>query len=256
MILTLGYPKGILPVPGRNFSEKRRLAAIRQIVLRLHPDILLPAQDPYGAGALAAGLRPPEFWEGYITHAAAEAKRADRHVRIGVSASSYDYRDSTLYAWASAEGSPVDVPGFSLYPSAAGVRSLEAARGAADRWMREGHSTKDHWVFSTGGFPEAHGEASQERAVWAALAWATSRPVIKGLVVAEAGDYGTIRGIRASDGHMRRVAFAIMRAVKGLRETAAPDVTSAPKLGPVPTPKGTPKVLTVPPPKGHPKPSK
>jgi hypothetical protein len=47
------------------------------------------------------------------------------------------------------------------------------------------------------------------------------------LVVAEAGDYGTIRGIRAADGHLRRVTFAIMRAMKGLRETAAPDSTPA-----------------------------
>ncbi len=102
------------------------------------------------------------------------------------------------------------------------MRTLDASRNAADRWMRESNSEKDHWVFATGGFPEAHGEASQERAVWAALAWATSRPSIKGLIVAESGDYGTIRGVRAADGHLRRVAFAIMRAIKGLRETAAP----------------------------------
>ncbi|HVG23077.1 MAG TPA: hypothetical protein VND45_02885, partial [Thermoanaerobaculia bacterium] len=96
-----------------------------------------------------------------------------------------------------------------------------------DRWMRESRSTKDHWVFSVSGFPEAHGESSQERAVWDALAWATSRPAIKGLLAAESGDYGSIRGIRASDGRLRQVAFAIMRAMKGLRETAAPDSTPA-----------------------------
>lgn len=50
-------------------------------------------------------------------------------------------------------------------------------------------------------------------------------PVIKGSIVAEAGDKGTIRGIRAADGHLRRVAVAINRAIKGLQETAAPDST-------------------------------
>jgi hypothetical protein len=222
LILSLGYPKELVPMPGRTFSETRRIAAIGPIVKRLHPDILLPAVDPYTLGTRAAGVRPPEFWEGYLTRAAAEAKKADKNVRIGVSASYYDLRDSSLYAWAAAEGSPVDVVGFTLYPSPGGVRTLDASRNAADRWMRESDSQKDHWVFSTGGYPEAHGEASQERAVWAALAWATSRPSIKGLVVAEAGDYGTIRGVRAADGHLRRVAFAIMRAIKGLRETAVP----------------------------------
>ncbi len=225
LIVTMGYESSMLPFVGRRFSEIQRLRSIAPIVRRLHPDILLPAEDPYESGTRAAGSHPPQFWEAYLTHAAAEAKRADRKVRIGVTASAYDRRDSTLYAWAAAAGSPIDVPGFSLYPSASGTITLDAARHAADGWMRESGSMKDHWIFASGGFPEAHGEASQERAVWDALAWATSRPSIKGLIVSEAGDYGTIRGVRAANGRLRRVAFAIMRALKGLRETAAPDST-------------------------------
>ena len=227
LIVSLGYEHGLLPGRGDNFSETRRLAAIEPIVRILRPDILVPALDPYNAGTRAAGPRTPQFWESYLTRAAAEAKRTRPRTRIGVAASSYDRRDSTLYAWAAAPGSPIDVPGFTLYPSASGVKTLDAARDAADRWMRESRSTKDHWVFAVGGFPDAHGEANQERAVWDALAWATSRGAIKGLIVAEAGDYGTIRGIRAADGHLRQVAFAIMRAMKGLRETAVPDSTPA-----------------------------
>lgn len=227
LIVTLGYERGLLSLPGGYFSETKRIAAIEPIVRILRPDILLPALDPYDAGTRAAGLRTPQYWEGYLVRAAAAAKRARPRTRIGVAASTYDRRDSTLYAWAAAPGSPIDVPGFTLYPSASGAKTLDAARGAADRWMREARSTKDHWVYAAGGFPAAHGEASQERAVWAALAWATSRPAIKGLIVTEAGDYGTIRGIRAADGHLRQVAFAIMRAMKGLKETAAPDSTPA-----------------------------
>ena len=227
LIVTMGYPSSINPLPGRTFSEARRLAALDPIVRILRPDVLIPAQDPYEAGTRAAGLRLPQFWQDYITRASAAAKKIRPRTRIGVAASTYDRRDSTLYAWAAQRGSPVDVVGFTLYPSSSGVRTLDAERGAADRWMRESASTKDHWVFAVGGFPEAHGEASQERAVWGALAWATSRPQIKGVIVAEAGDYGTIRGIRAADGHLRRVTFALMRAKKGLRETAAPDSTPA-----------------------------
>jgi hypothetical protein len=221
LIVTLGYPSSILPLPGRTFNDGARLRTIDQVVRRLQPDILVPAEDPYGAGTPAPRHRAPQYWESFLTRAAAIAKRVNRHVRIGVAASAFDRRDSTLYAWAAAKGSPVDVVGFTLYPSRVGVRTLDAATHAADRWMRESNSTKDHWVFAAGGFPEAHGEASQERAVWAALAWATSRPEIKGLIVSEAGDYGTITGLRAPDGHLRRVVFAVMRAMRGMRESAA-----------------------------------
>jgi hypothetical protein len=225
--VTLGYEDKLVPLPGRTFSDTRRLATIDQVVRRLKPDVLLPAQDPYTAGTAAAGPHPPQYWESYITRAAAIAKRARPRTKIGVSASSYDRQDSTLYAWAAAPGSPVDLVGFSLYPSVSGMRTLDAAKGAADRWMHESRSTKDHWVWAAGGYPAAHGETSQERAVWAALAWATTRPAIKAVIVSEAGDYGVIRGLRAADGHLRRVAFAVMRAMKGLKESAAPDSTPA-----------------------------
>jgi hypothetical protein len=226
LIVTLGYPRPLVPLPGRTFSDARRLQTIERVVRRLRPDILLPAEDPYDSGTRAAGQRAPQYWESYLERAAAIAKRTNRRVRIGVSASAYDRRDSTLYAWAAAPGSPIDVVGFTLFPSRTGVRTLDAATHAADRWMRESGSTKEHWVFATGGYPEAHGEGSQERAIWAALAWATSRPTIKGLIVSEAGDYGTITGLRAADGHLRRATYAVMRAMRGIRETAA----AAPQL--------------------------
>jgi hypothetical protein len=227
IFVTLGYASRLIPLPGRTFSDAARLQTIDQIVRRLRPDVLLPVQDPFDAGTRAAGAHPVEYWQRILTEASRIAKRVRPRTRIGVSASVYDRRDSTLYAWAAAPGSPVDVVGFSLYPSPSGVRTLDAARGAADRWMQASRSTKDHWVFASGGYPEAHGERSQTRAIWAALAWATSRPAIKGLIVSEAGDYGVIRGLRAADGHLRRATFAVMNAMRALRESAAPDSTPA-----------------------------
>ena len=218
LIVTLGYPRPLIPLPGRTFNDARRLQTIGGVVRRLRPDVLLPAEDPYDSGTRAAGQRAPQFWQSYITRAAAIAKRVRPRTRIGVSASAYDGRDSTLYAWAASPETPVDVVGFTLFPSRTGVRTLDAATHAADRWMREANSKKDHWVFAAGGFPEAHGEVSQERAVWAALAWATSRPSVKGLIVSEAGDYGTITGLRAPDGHLRRATYAVMAAMRGVKE--------------------------------------
>ena len=229
LVLSLGYGSKLLPLPGRTFSDVRRIATIEQIVRRLKPDILLPVVDPYGAGTIAAGPHPPAYWENVIARSSAIAKRTRPRTRIGVSASVYDRQDSTLYAWAAAPGSPVDLVGFSLFPSASGVSTLDAARGAADRWMSVSRSPKDHWIWAVGGYPEAHGEASQERAIWAAFAWASMRPAIRAVIVSEAGDYGTIRGMRAADGHLRRAAYAMRRAMKGFRESAAPDSTPAAK---------------------------
>jgi hypothetical protein len=249
LIITLGYHSKLLPLPGRTFTDTRRLATIDDVVRRLKPDILLPVLDPYGAGTIAAGPHPPQYWENIIARASAIAKRARPRTRIGVSASSYDRQDSTLYAWAAAAGSPVDLVGFSLFPSPAGVSTLDAAKGAADRWMSVARSKKDHWIWSAGGYPEAHGEASQTRAAWAALAWATTRPSIKGLIVSEAGDYGTIKGLRAADGHLRPVAYAVRRALKGLRESAAPDASGG--AGPVTPATPKPVVGTAAPGKGQ-----
>jgi hypothetical protein len=229
IVLSLGYVSKLLPLPGRTFSDVRRIATIDEVVRRIKPDILVPVVDPYGAGSVAAGPHPPAYWENIITRASALAKRARPRTRIGVAASAYDRQDSTLYAWAAAPGSPVDLVGFTLFPSASGVKTLDAARGAADRWMSVTRSPKDHWIWSAGGYPEAHGEASQERAIWAAFAWASTRPSIKAVIVSQAGDYGSIEGLRAADGHLRRAAYALRRAIKGFRDSATPDSTAPPR---------------------------
>ena len=108
---------------------------IERVVRRLRPDILLPAEDPYDSGTRAAGQLAPQYWESYLTRASAIAKRVRPRTRIGVSASAYDSRDSTLYAWAAARGSPVDVVGLHALPVAHGrahARRRNARRRSLD----------------------------------------------------------------------------------------------------------------------------
>ncbi|MFL5575951.1 MAG: hypothetical protein ACJ79S_08295 [Gemmatimonadaceae bacterium] len=198
-----------------------RLADVRRVAQRLRPDYLLPADEPYGAGARAIGVLPPRTWESFLDKAAAAAHRVDRRIRVGVAAASYGAADSALYAWAAAPGSPVDVVGFTLFPSFRGGFALESRTRAADRWMRALPAPrKEQWVFAAGGYPAAHGERSQERAIWGALAWATSRPDVRGLVVTSAGDYESITGIRTPSGRYRVATRAVVRASRGLRESA------------------------------------
>lgn len=221
LIVAIGYRGLLVPELGRaRLDEAQRILTVRRVVSRIHPDIILPAQDPYGAGQRALGTISPERWERYLAHAARAAKDVDRRVKVGVSAAAFSQRDSTLYAWATSPGSPIDVVGFSFFPSPYYGGELAALQRAADRWMRAIPPKKEHWVFAAGGYPLAYGETSQQRVIWQALAWATDHPAIKGLVVFEAGDYGQSRGLRAPNGRLRDAAYSVMKAINGLRESA------------------------------------
>jgi hypothetical protein len=164
------------------------------------------------------GRVPLAWWEDYLRQASANARRVSNRVRVGVAASLFVGADSALYAWASKSGSPIDVVGFSFYPSYDGGGSLSARLHVADRWMRS--STKNHWVFGAGAFPVTHGETSQARALWGTLAWATSRAPIKGLIVESAGDYTVVTGLRAPGGRIRPALATLERAVAAIAETA------------------------------------
>jgi hypothetical protein len=221
LIVALGYRGKLIPEFGRSpLNETVRLATLRQVIARLHPDIVLPAEDPYTTGARIVGTLPPDRWEAFLTNAARVAKGIDPKVRVGVAASAYTRNDSILYAWAASPRSPIDVVGFSLFPSPYVGGGIQADTRTADRWMRAVPPRKEHWIFATGGYPLAFGERSQENAVWEVMAWGTEHPSIKGMIVYEAGDYGQARGLRAPTGRMRPVAHRVMTGIQQLRESA------------------------------------
>lgn len=223
IIIALGYPSDAAQQFRKSETEytRKRLADVDRIARRLRPDILLPAVEPYGAGSRAIGTLSPDYWINYLTRAADIAHHVNRRIRIGVAASGFGARDSTLFAWASSRASPIDVVGFSLMPGFDGATSLDTRMSVARQWMRPfAARPKPAWVFSAGGYPVTHGEKNQELSLWGVLAWATTLPAIKGLIVTEAGDYDAIRGLRAANGHLRSSVGAVRRAQIGLKETA------------------------------------
>ena len=222
LIVALGYPKkGQDEIRrSRDSYTIARLKDIDLIARKLKPDYLIPAVDPLEEGSRILGDQTPQYWINYFTAAARMAHYIYPRIKVAIPMSSYGTRDSILYAWAARRGSPIDVLGFSLLPGFDGARSLDTHLRVAQRWMRQYPNPKEHWVFAAGGYPLAHGEENQERAIWDVLAWATAEVAIKGLVVYEAGDYYTVRGLRSPGGRLRSATGAILRAEKGLRSGA------------------------------------
>jgi hypothetical protein len=220
IVATIGHGGKLLPELGRApFDAELRLATIHRVLRQLRPDILVPAQDPYGLGARIQGRLPVATWQEFHSRAAVVVKQVRPRTRIAFVASAFDARDSTLYAWAAAAGSPIDVVGFSFYPTRLGARAMDAGFRAADRWLRAHPPKKPHWVFGAGGYPLAHGEVSQDRAIWGALAWATSHMEVQGLIVSEANDYGQAMGIRSPTDRYRMASGSVRKGLRALRET-------------------------------------
>jgi hypothetical protein len=219
LIVALGYPKKA----EQEFKQSReaytvaRLKDVDRIARRLKPDYLIPAVDPLEEGTRILGEESPQYWIDYFSRASRVAHYIFPRIKVSVPLSSYGTRDSTLYAWAARPGSPIDAVGFSLFAGFDGARSLTVHLGVAHRWMQQFPKPKEHWVFAAGGYPLAHGEDNQLRAIWEVLAWATAEEPIKGFVVYEGGDYNSVRGLRAPGGRLRPVTDAILRAEKGLR---------------------------------------
>lgn len=199
---------------------RARVADVARIARLLHPDLLVPVVDPTGAAGRALGPVPVDAWTAYLRAATAAAHAADTAVRVMVHVGGIGRADSALYAWAAAPASPADAVGISLAPSLGGAAGLDARLRTVDGWMRAAQPARPVWVLEAEGFPLAHGEESQARALWGTLAWATSRAAIRGVVVRQAADYGVPIGLRTAGGRLRPAVAAVRRAANELHGTA------------------------------------
>jgi hypothetical protein len=221
LIVTLAAGDGVFPVVrGGSSPDARGTDAVARMVRHMHPDIVLLPIDSRSHGGRSSG-RADMAWRSLLINVARAAKHEDAHVQVGVALSRFDALDSAVYAWAASPGSPADVIAISLAPSRRGAFAIDSHAATADRWMLAQRATKPHWVF-TSGYPLAHGERNQERAVWAGISWATRHRLVKGVVIGTADDYDESTGLRSPEGQLRLATYAITRAVRGLRESPAP----------------------------------
>jgi hypothetical protein len=224
LIVAIGYPPDARDrwrAAPEAYTEARAREAAR-VAQRLRPDFFVPVVDPFGAGRREVGRLEPAEWSRLIDAMARSAEAADSRVRVVAHVGGFTRRDRLLFDWAARAESPVHVIAISLMPWYDGAESLDRDMIAADKWIAAAQSAKDVWVLEARGFPAVHGELNQERALWGALAWATSRSAVKGYVVYQASDYESPTGLRAPGGRIRRAAATVRRAIRALRDREVP----------------------------------
>lgn len=220
LIVALGYPSDAKEhwraSPAAYAAARARDAA--RITQRVRPDFLVPVVDPFGNGRRRIGVVEPREWISVMDTVARAVASTGAGVRVVAHVGGFTRQDRAIFDWAARADAPVDVVAISLMPWYDGAESLDRDMTAADKWIAAAQSEKDVWVLEARGFPAVHGELNQERALWGALAWATSRSAVKGLVVYQASDYESPTGLRAPGGRIRRAAGALRRAIRTLRE--------------------------------------
>ena len=221
LVVTLAHPGDAAAQYARDPRgyARQRGAELRRVLRGLRPDIVVPLAGPDPT----TRPLPADATQAYLTAAARVVEEVRPRTQVAVILGRFDSRDSALYAWAAGRESPVEVLGFTLAPGFDGGLSLSARMDAAERWMRVAgdapRAAKPHWVLGVRAYPLVHGERSQLAALWGTIAWATTQPQLRGLIVADAADYERISGLRATGGRLRPATGAVAAAVRLLRET-------------------------------------
>jgi hypothetical protein len=210
--------------PAADDAERQR--AIERVLVRLRPAVLFPAMpDPVPSWI---GSTPPTvaWWRVMLSNSARTVERVRPRTVLAWSATRLDAVDSAVYAWGSAEGSPVELLGATIYPSFTGLPAVDARLRAFERWhqraLAKGATPPRHWLVNVGGLPRAHGDAAQVAAIRHALAWGSRRPWISAAIVGEPADYDGWLGLRASNGRPRAALPAIGAAARQLKDVRAP----------------------------------
>ena len=202
--------------------ERERVQLVDQVMRRLRPDVLVPLEDPNGLGHQIVGLRSARAWQSLLTQCAKTAHALRPRTKVLAEIATFNDRDSVLATWATTPASGMDGIGYILQPGFRGGVSLEARLQAADRWRvvraQRGPIANDEWVMLAAGFPWTQGEQAQDRGIWGVLAWASARPTVSGVIVGDAGDYDTRRGLRGPGGRLRLANSSLRRAIRGLSE--------------------------------------
>lgn len=191
-----------------------------QIAEKLQPDLLVLYGGPFGRLAeLTIKVGTVEEWSEAIARSAAESRQANPDVRVAVALESRAPHAEELFRMLSAEGSPVDAVGFSVF--AGRYRSFEMASelDTLKRWM-EAEPAKPVHVFETGACPHTTGgELGQWRFLESVLRFAAESGVAS-VTIDALVDHSAAFGLVGREGH-QRMAYRELGPLL-LRPVAAP----------------------------------
>ena len=221
LIVVLGYPRDAAEAGASESAYLRhRIEDVKRIVRHLGPDYLVTADEPSGAGLAAMGVRSAEWWQRYVIATAMAAHASRPATRVMLTLDGDGVLDSTLYEWATADGSPVSATALSIAPSAGAARVVSALE-LMDRRLHRSVAAREQWLLATGS-PVLEGEGAQQRLARHVLLWAAARPQIRGVVLADAADYDRMTGFRSASGRLRRVAADVAATIRALAEPLTP----------------------------------
>lgn len=159
---------------------------------------------------------PLDRWAARVRRRAAAAHAASARVGVAIRVSPVDER---RYRWAVDAGAVVDAIVLGITPTRRGAAGLSAQWQQYSEWIAATGTLKPHWVDGAGGAPAFFGNTQQQLAMIGTLAWATNERVVRGVIVADAADQGTLAGVRTATGRWRPAAGTTLRAARVIRET-------------------------------------
>ncbi len=116
-----------------------------------------------------------------------------------------------------AGGFGIDAVMLLLTPGLRGARGDADGLDTLDSWMARATVRREYWVLAEGA-PLSFGELAQQRLYRHVLLWAAARSGVYGVVVAQAGDYVRVTGLRAADGRWRPAAAELQQLILSLSE--------------------------------------
>ena len=216
LLLLIGVPPGRAREGDEAPRDSTYIARITRTVTRLRPEYLVVLEEDGAPDSRPRRSDLPSVRQWHLRAVVAAVKAASPRTRVGLSVVP-GARDSAIFAWAASADSPLDAVGFALLADAGGGPGLAARMRTAERWMLASGGLKEHWVFRAGGLPLIHGDLTQDHALTGLLGWAMGRPGMRGVIVTHAGDYGSLRGLRAASGRLRPATATLFRAGKEAR---------------------------------------
>jgi hypothetical protein len=221
-------------VPTENSSAERdRLAALERITRRLRPDVLVPA-DRIGLDDSSDGARNVARHYERVTTL---VRRTNRRIVVALGTDASRTADSLAVEWVLQGDAPVAAIALSVRGDGAHPQRFLDALAAMSRWASLGRPPPDTWLLGVPSAPTITGERAQRHLVRYALAWATARPWVRGVIAGDASDVAGPVALRTARGRRRlalaevAIALRLQRdatAVTGAEATLAPAAPTPP----------------------------